>query len=104
MGFHSAERLRTHRITCEFCPKCERFVEKRHLDKCEGKKFKAVRFRCPKCFRFRAKSGMRQHMLVKHKTPDFIVEEHSECISEVKKWCFFILWGKSGFFNAGYVF
>ena len=65
-SFHSAERLRTHRYTCTFCPKCKQWVEYRHLDTCKGPRIRAPRIVCPLCNRLRSKDGFVRHMKCMH--------------------------------------
>ena len=52
---------------CELCPKCDRYLDRRHQETCEGKTFKLPRVNCDRCDRMMAKFSYARHMLRVHK-------------------------------------
>ena len=82
-GFHNKRRLRSHEAMCVFCINCSRYMDRRHLKNCKGKKFKTERVLCNKCNRIFSKSNMRRHMKSVHKTEDWTAADHPEVIPEV---------------------
>ena len=70
-AFHSAERLRTHKYTCAFCPKCKNWVEYRHIENCKGQRIRAPRIVCPLCQRLKSIAQFPRHMNRMHQIANY---------------------------------
>ena len=63
--FKSRATLRQHRKTCCFCPKCDSYRTKEHVEKCKAVEVKSRR--CFYCFKPVLKRNFRRH-LAQHKS------------------------------------
>ena len=82
-SFHTKQRMKSHQAMCTFCPKCNRYMDKRHLDKCTGKVPKHPKILCPKCDRMTGKLSFARHMRTVHGEKDWKVSDHPEVMAEV---------------------
>ena len=96
--YTTRRRLASHRLYCVFCNLCERFVEKRHLSFCKGKKIKLASSLCNLCHRYRSKRLMSRHMKLMHGINNWKAKNNPEHISKVtkknlsyRKWLFLLM-------------
>ena len=92
-SFHSQARMKSHHIMCTFCPKCKRFMDKRHLEKCTGKVPKNPQVLCNLCDRMKGKATMARHMKTVHGQKDWKASDHPDVMSEVIRfYCFLYIY------------
>ena len=68
---------------CTFCPKCNRYRDKRHLEKCTGKTPKNAQVFCNHCDRMTGRQSIARHMRSVHGFKDWKAADHPEVMSEV---------------------
>ena len=66
-----------------FCTKCDRYMDRRHVETCTGKVFKLPRVWCEHCQRMTGKRSLARHMKKVHKIDDWRAVENPEPLPEV---------------------